>query len=69
MQIVVAGDSAGTTGSFEDGYRLASLAPAAQKVIEVEGARHYQMYDVAEYVDQAVNQLAQFFMDQLSAGQ
>lgn len=69
VQIIVAGDSAGTTGSFEDGYRLAGLAPAAQKVFEVAGARHYQMYDVAEYVDKAVNQLAQFFMDQLPAGQ
>lgn len=68
VQIVVAGDSAGTTGSYEDGYRLAGLARAALPVCEIAGARHYQMYDVAEYVDQAANQLADFFMSQLTVG-
>lgn len=69
VQVIVAGDSAGTTGSFEDGYRLAGLAPAAQPVLEIAGARHYQMYDVPEYVDQAVDHLDQFFTRQLAVTQ
>jgi len=66
VQVIVAGNSAGTTGSFEDGYRLAGLARAAQPVIEIAGARHYQMYDVPEYVDQAVDHLDHFFTRQLT---
>lgn len=66
VQVIVAGNSAGTTGSFEDGYRLAGLARAAQPVIEIAGARHYQMYDVPEYVEQAVEHLDQFFTRQLA---
>lgn len=66
VQVIVAGNSAGTTGSYEDGYRLAGLAPAAQPVLEIAGARHYQMYDVPEYVDQAVNHLDQFFTRELA---
>lgn len=66
VQVIVAGNSAGTTGSFEDGYRLAGLARAAQPVLEIAGARHYQMYDVPEYVDQAVDHLDQFFTRQLA---
>ena len=66
VQVIVAGNSAGTTGSFEDGYRLAGLARAAQPVLEIAGARHYQMYDVPEYVGQAVDHLDQFFTRQLA---
>jgi len=66
VQVIVAGNSAETTGSFEDGYRLAGLARAAQPVIEIAGARHYQMYDVPEYVDQAVDHLDHFFTRQLT---
>ncbi|MET0290065.1 MAG: alpha/beta hydrolase [Pseudoxanthomonas sp.] len=61
VQVIVAGASAGTTGSFEDGHQLARLAPAAEPVLAIAQARHYEMYDVPAYVDQAVQQLATFF--------
>ncbi|MDD7935720.1 alpha/beta hydrolase [Actinomycetospora straminea] len=60
VQVVVGGE-VGTTGSRADGERLARLAPAAEEVLVVEGARHYEMYDVPAYVDQAVDHLAAFF--------
>lgn len=61
VQIIVGGASAGTTGSYEDGYRLAGMVPAAEPVLEVAGARHYEMYDVPEYVEEAVAALDAFF--------
>ncbi|GAA4786756.1 alpha/beta hydrolase [Actinomycetospora chlora] len=60
VQVVVAEHGEGT-GSRADGERLARLAPAAQDVLVVEGARHYEMYDRPGYVDQAVARLADFF--------
>lgn len=65
VQVIVGGASAGTTGSFEDGHRIAGLAAAAQPVLAIAGARHYDMYDVQDYVDQAVARLADFFLDSL----
>ncbi|MDD7965352.1 alpha/beta hydrolase [Actinomycetospora lemnae] len=65
VQVVVAGE-AGTTGSRADGERLARLAPAAEEVLVVEGARHYEMYDVPAYVDRAVDRLAVFFAAHLT---
>lgn len=51
----------GSTGSRADGERIARLAPAAQDVLVVESARHYEMYDQPRYVDHAVDRLAGFF--------
>lgn len=66
-QIIVGGASKGTTGSYEAGYRLAGLAPAAEPVLEIPGARHYEMYDVPDYVDQAIARLDTFFARHLAA--
>ncbi|SEM11121.1 hypothetical protein SAMN05428989_3079 [Pseudoxanthomonas sp. GM95] len=61
VQVIVGGASAGTTGSFEDGHTLAGHARASEPIFTVEGARHYEMYDVPAYVDQAIQQLDAFF--------
>ena len=69
VQVIVGGDSAGTTGSFEDGHRLAKLAPAAEPVFVIEGARHYEMYDTPKYIEKAVRHLDDFYTRHLvSAG-
>ncbi|WP_226366856.1 alpha/beta hydrolase [Pseudonocardia sp. ICBG162] len=60
LQVVVAGRR-GSTGQYEDGERLRRLAPNAEGPVVVEGAGHYEMYDVPEYVDRAVGSLSAFF--------
>jgi fermentation-respiration switch protein FrsA (DUF1100 family) len=41
--------------------RLWDLAPSPADRFVVAGARHYEMYDVPEYVDAAVDRLATFY--------
>ncbi len=64
LQVVVGGRR-GSTGSYEAGMRLWELAPNPVDLLVVEGAGHYDMYDVPEYVDQAVDRLARFYGDHL----
>lgn len=45
--------------------RLWELAPNAVDLLVVEGAGHYEMYDVPEYVDAAVDRLAGFYAEHL----
>ncbi len=58
---VVLGGRVGTTGSYADGLQLWEAAPNASDLLVVEGAGHYEMYDVPAYVDQAVERLAAFY--------
>jgi uncharacterized protein len=58
---VVVGGRRGSTGSYETGIRLWEMAPQPVDLLVVDGAGHYEMYDVSEYVDQAVDRLATFF--------
>jgi fermentation-respiration switch protein FrsA (DUF1100 family) len=67
LQVVLAGRR-GTTGSYESGMRLWALAPNPVDLMVVEGAGHYEMYDVPEYVDAAVDRLAEFYRAHLPAG-
>jgi fermentation-respiration switch protein FrsA (DUF1100 family) len=61
LQVIVGGRR-GATGSFEDGQALFDLAPTTEKdFFVVEGAGHYDMYHVPEYVNQAIERLAPFF--------
>lgn len=60
LQVVVGG-RIGNTASYADGMALAQQAPNAAEVLVVDGAGHYEMYDVPEYVDQAVERLATFY--------
>lgn len=64
LQVVLAG-RAGNTGSSEAGRRLWDLAPHPVDLMVVEGAGHYEMYDVPEYVDAATDRLAAFYESHL----
>lgn len=60
LQVVLAGRR-GNTGSYESGMRLWEMAPNPVDLMVVDGAGHYEMYDVPEYVDAAVDRLAGFY--------
>lgn len=64
LQVILAG-RVGTTGSYESGMRLWKLAPRPVDLMVVDGAGHYEMYDVPQYVDAAVDRLASFYEDHL----
>lgn len=64
VAVVVAG-AGGSTGSLEDGKQLAALAPNAEDLIVIEGARHYEMYDDLGYVEEAATHLSGFFTSHL----
>ncbi|MEJ2864122.1 alpha/beta hydrolase [Actinomycetospora flava] len=64
LQVILAGRR-GTTGSYEVGTALWEMAPNPVDLMVVEGAGHYEMYDVPEYVDAAVDRLAAFYADHL----
>ncbi|MDP9793067.1 fermentation-respiration switch protein FrsA (DUF1100 family) [Catenuloplanes nepalensis] len=49
------------TGFDTAGERLWQLAPNPIDRMVIKGARHYEMYDVPEYVDPAVERLAGFY--------
>ena len=66
LQVILAGRK-GVTGSYEAGMKLWQLAPNAVDLMVVEGAGHYEMYDVPEYVDQAVDRLVNFYQEHLAA--
>lgn len=60
LQVILAGRR-GVTGSYEAGMKLWRLAPNPIDLMVIENAGHYDMYDVAEYVDPAVDRLADFY--------
>ncbi|BBD98434.1 alpha/beta hydrolase [Sphingobium amiense] len=61
LQVVVGGVR-GNTGQYEHGQSLFDLAPTADKdFFVVEGAGHYDMYHIPDYVNQAVGRLAPFY--------
>lgn len=64
LQVILAGRK-GVTGSYEAGMKLWQLAPNPVDLMIVQGAGHYEMYDVPEYVDQAVDRLADFYREHL----
>ncbi|MDG4665184.1 alpha/beta hydrolase [Mycobacterium sp. 236(2023)] len=66
LQVIIAGRK-GVTRSYEAGMRLWGLAPNPIDLMIVEGAGHYDMYDVPQYVDQAVDRLADFYRRHLPA--
>jgi len=67
LQVILAGRK-GVTGSYEAGMKLWQMAPNAIDLMVVEGAGHYEMYDVPEYVDQAVDRLVSFYGEHLAVG-
>jgi fermentation-respiration switch protein FrsA (DUF1100 family) len=64
LQLILAENLDGT-GFDESGKRLWDLAPNPVDRMVIKDARHYEMYDVPEYVDSAVDRLATFYTDHL----
>lgn len=64
LQVVV-GDRVGRFGSYRDGYELFRRATGRKDLLVIEGASHYDLYDVPQYVGQAVDRLADFFDENL----
>ncbi len=62
---VVIGDRVGSFGSYRDGYELFRRARSEKSLQVVAGAGHYDLYDRAEYVDQAGGTLGAFFATNL----
>ncbi len=60
LQLILAENIKGT-GFDESGERLWQMAPNPVDRMVVAGARHYEMYDVPEYVDAAVDRLTAFY--------
>lgn len=61
LQVIVAGTQ-GPTGQYEDGRTLFDRAPSMDKdFFGIEGAGHYDMYNVADYLDQAIDRLVPFY--------
>lgn len=56
--LLIAGSEADTKIYSEQAY---ALAPGPKELAIVEGATHIALYDVPEYVDQAVAKLSEFF--------
>lgn len=65
LQIVI-GSKPGAFGSYRDGFDLFDRAASMKKnLFIVDGASHYDLYDIPKYVDQAVEKLAAFYEENL----
>ncbi|MDR7325922.1 MULTISPECIES: alpha/beta hydrolase [Catenuloplanes] len=64
LQLILAEHLDGT-GFDSAGRRLWEMAPNPVDRMVIKGARHYEMYDVPEYVDPAVDRLAAFYTEHL----
>ncbi|MGV8095826.1 MAG: alpha/beta hydrolase [Mangrovibacterium sp.] len=59
---VVVGDKVGAFGSYRDGFELFDKAASREKSIQVvQGASHYDLYDIPEYTSQALDKIIPFF--------
>ena len=56
--LLIAGSKADTKLWSDQAYEL---APGPKELFVVDGATHIAMYDVPEYVDQAITKMVQFF--------
>jgi uncharacterized protein len=66
LQVVVGG-KLGTTFSYEAGKSLWERARNRRDFVVIDGADHYDMYDVPAYVDQAVRHLTELYDTHLCA--
>jgi fermentation-respiration switch protein FrsA (DUF1100 family) len=66
LQVIVGG-KLGTTFSHEAGRGLWERARNRRDFVVIDGADHYDMYDVPEYVDQAVGHLVSLYDDYLKS--
>jgi fermentation-respiration switch protein FrsA (DUF1100 family) len=68
IQVIVAG-KLGTTFSHEAGKSLWERARNRRDFVVIEGADHYDMYDVPQYVDQAIQYLTALYDDHLRSSE
>lgn len=61
--LLVAGSEAGTRWQSEQVYELAK---GPKELVILEGGNHFDLYDIPEYVDQAVTKMTEFFCNYLS---
>ena len=66
LQVII-GDRVGRFGSYRDGHELFRRAPGEKDLLVLEGASHYDLYDIPQYVQPAVDTLAGFFAEHLAA--
>lgn len=65
LQIII-GNRAGAFGAYRDGYELFDRAASSKKNLYIiQGASHYDLYDIPEYVDQAVEKLNTFYTENM----
>lgn len=66
LQIIV-GDKQGAFGSYKDGHELFERATTSvdKDLLVIKGASHYDLYDIPEYVNQAVERLTVFYAKNL----
>jgi fermentation-respiration switch protein FrsA (DUF1100 family) len=62
--LLIAGSNADTKIYSDQAY---ALAPGPKELFVVDGATHIAMYDVPQYVDQAIDKMVSFFAANLSA--
>lgn len=60
--LVIAGTDADTLQYSKDAYEMAN---GEKDIFLIEGATHVAMYDISEYVNQAVDKLTEFFRNNL----
>jgi fermentation-respiration switch protein FrsA (DUF1100 family) len=58
---VIVGGKLGTTFSYEAGKSLWERARNRRDFVVIDGADHYDMYDLPEYVDQAITHLVSLY--------
>lgn len=66
--LAIVGGRRGSTGQYEAGHALLELAPTKNKgLLVVDGAGHYDMYYKPEYVNLAIERMAEFYERHLAA--
>lgn len=64
LQVIV-GNRVGSFGSYRDGYELWRRTTHPKDLLVIDGASHYDLYDVPRYLEQAVDRLDVFFTTHL----
>ena len=66
LQVVI-GNRVGSFGSYRDGYELWRRATGPKDLLVIDGASHYDLYDLPRYIDPATERLDDFFTTHLSS--
>lgn len=58
---IITGEKLGAFGSYHDGQELYRRATCEKDLLVIKGASHYDLYDIPQYVNQAVDKLVEFY--------